>query len=181
MKTYHVATAYSDRWGGDWVKEQFQKFGIMIEPAPKTKYGLYLDLLATINSKRVELLEHQRAFNQAVSLERRTNRGAETIDHPPGQHDDLINAVAGAVSVALVRGVFTFEWAWIGGGVDEAVLVPADETEAQRREREATEFQAHRFADHLRSLEYAKLGLNQFGLRKSIWDHLPAPQRLFWR
>jgi hypothetical protein len=179
MKTYGIATCYSDRWGGDWVKEQFAKFGVMIEPAPKTKYGLYLDLLATINSKRVELLEHQRCFNQAVSLERRANRGAENIDHPPGQHDDLINSVAGAVSVALTRGVFTFDWAWI----DDTQLPPADATdvsEGQRKEREAAAFQARRLADHVRALELSHLGLNEFGLRKSIWDHLPG-RTMIWR
>ena len=85
MKTYRISTAYADRWGGDWPKEQFQKFGIMIEPAPKMKYGLYLDLLATINSKRVDLLDHKRCFNQAISLERRTGGRARTlIIHPGG-------------------------------------------------------------------------------------------------
>jgi len=34
-------------------------------------------------------------------LERRTGRsGRDLIDHPPGGHDDLANAVAGLVTVA---------------------------------------------------------------------------------
>lgn len=106
MKSYRVSTAYSDRWGGDWPKEQFAKFGIMVEQEPKTKSGLYLDTLATVNSKRIDLLEHPRCFNQTIGLERRTGRGAENIDHQPGGHDDLINSVAICVSVGLTKGIF---------------------------------------------------------------------------
>jgi hypothetical protein len=109
MKSYRVSTCHADRWGGDWPKEQFRKFGVMVEPAPKVKYGLYLDLLATINSKRVDLLDHSRCFNQAISLERRTGGRGENIDHPPGGHDDLINAVAICISIALVRGIFDLQ------------------------------------------------------------------------
>ena len=28
LRSYHLTSAYADRWGGDWVKEQFSKFGI---------------------------------------------------------------------------------------------------------------------------------------------------------
>jgi hypothetical protein len=38
---------------------------------------------------------------QLISLERRTARGGrDSIDHPPGAHDDLINAAAGAIVTA---------------------------------------------------------------------------------
>jgi len=57
-------------------------------------------LLPLINSKRVELLDHVKLINQLCSLERRTARGGrDSIDHPPGGHDDLINAVAGLAAV----------------------------------------------------------------------------------
>ena len=177
MKTYGVGTAYSDKWGGDWVKEQFAKFGIMIEPAPKIKFGLYLDLLATINSKRVELLEHQRTFNQVLSLERRTGRGAEVIDHPSGAqyHDDLANCVAGAVSVTLARGVFTFDWAWI----DDSQLPSAAVTGAGEKQREAASWRRQQFDNYLRGLQHP--GLNPMtGRPSSIWDHLPG-RRMVWR
>jgi hypothetical protein len=38
-----VTSAHADKWGGDWPKEQFAKFGIVIEPAAKTKHGLFTD------------------------------------------------------------------------------------------------------------------------------------------
>src|SRR5262245_19821130 len=46
----------------------------------------------------VDLLEHDRLVTQLTSLERRTSRGGrDSIDHAPGGHDDIANAVAGAL------------------------------------------------------------------------------------
>jgi hypothetical protein len=53
-----------------------------------------------LNSGRVELLDHPRLAAQLCALERRVTRGGrDSIDHPPGGHDDLANAVGGVVSV----------------------------------------------------------------------------------
>jgi hypothetical protein len=57
-----------------------------------------------LNAGRIELLEHPRLAAQLASLERRTARGGrDSIDHSPGAHDDIANAVAG-VTVALAGG-----------------------------------------------------------------------------
>ena len=41
-------------------------------------------------------------MTQITSLERRTVRGGrDSIDHAPGAHDDVANAVAGAVVIAF--------------------------------------------------------------------------------
>ena len=73
--------------------------------AQKTKSEIYLECLPAINSGRVELLDNARLMAQLRSLERRTSRaGRDTIDHPPGAHDDLANAVAGALVLAPKRG-----------------------------------------------------------------------------
>jgi hypothetical protein len=53
-----------------------------------------------LNSKRVELLELAAITGQLCSLERQTGRGRDIIDHPVGGHDDIINAVAGALVAA---------------------------------------------------------------------------------
>ncbi|HEX7618777.1 MAG TPA: hypothetical protein VF480_08675, partial [Verrucomicrobiae bacterium] len=64
----------------------------------KTKNDIYRDLLPIINSRQCDLLDHPRLFGQLVSLERRTARGGrDSIDHPPGAHDDIANSVAGVV------------------------------------------------------------------------------------
>ena len=55
-----------------------------------------------LNSNRIELLDHPRLVAQLCGLERRTTRGGrDSIDHAPGGHDDLANAVAGAAALAL--------------------------------------------------------------------------------
>jgi hypothetical protein len=109
-KSYRVARVVGDRYAGEWPREQFSRFGVIYEPAAKAKSDLYLDCLALINSKRLDLLDHPRAFNQLLSLERRSVRGGrDTIDHPPNQHDDLINAVAGAASVLLAKSKFNID------------------------------------------------------------------------
>ncbi len=78
--------------------EGFKKHGIRYEHSDKTKSELYLELLALINSGRADLLDHPKTLNQFCGLERRTSRqGKDSVDHAPGAHDDLCNAVAGAL------------------------------------------------------------------------------------
>ena len=60
------------------------------------KTDLYRELLPSINSARIELLDHSRMVSQMLGLERRTARGGrDSIDHGPQGHDDLANVVAG--------------------------------------------------------------------------------------
>jgi hypothetical protein len=69
-------------------------------------------LLPLINSGAVEILDNERLIAQLVSLERRTARGGkESIDHAPGAHDDVANAVAGALVTAYKEpGISNFKW-----------------------------------------------------------------------
>ncbi|HEX2379554.1 MAG TPA: hypothetical protein VHI74_02280 [Methyloceanibacter sp.] len=101
LRTYRCSKVYGDRYGGEWPREQFQKRHVHYEPAEKPKSELYRDLLPLINSGAVDLLESERLVIQLTSLERRTARGGkDSIDHVPGAHDDLANAVAGALVTA---------------------------------------------------------------------------------
>jgi hypothetical protein len=52
-------------------------------------------------SRQTELLDLPRLAKQFGDLERRTARlGRDSISHPPGGHDDLCNAVTGALLMA---------------------------------------------------------------------------------
>ncbi len=63
------------------------------------------EVLPSLNSGKVELLDNARLLSQLRGLERRTSRsGRDTIDHSPGGHDDVANAAAGALMLALKRG-----------------------------------------------------------------------------
>jgi hypothetical protein len=104
LKSYRIASICGDRYAGEWPVEQFRKFSIRYEPAPKPKSDLYIDLLPLVNSARIDLLDHPRMISQLLGLERRTARGGrDSIDHAPGQHDDVINACAGAASVCMTK------------------------------------------------------------------------------
>ena len=102
LKTYRLSTVSGDRYAGEWVREHFTRKGIFYQYSEKPKSAIYLDMLPLINSRGVDLLDNERLVRQLVSLERRTGRstGRDIIDHPPNQHDDVANAVAGAVTIA---------------------------------------------------------------------------------
>jgi hypothetical protein len=98
LKSYRVTTVAADRYAGEWVKERFRAHGIECIQGTKPKSDLYKDLLPVLNSGCVELLDNPKAILQICSLERRTARGGrDSIDHAPGAHDDVANAIAGAV------------------------------------------------------------------------------------
>ncbi|WPM83728.1 hypothetical protein ML401_38815 [Bradyrhizobium sp. 62B] len=102
-RSYRISRIIGDRYAGEFPREQFRKQGIGYDVSNKSKSDLYLDLLPLLNSCRVELLDNPKLTTQLIALERRTARsGKESIDHPPGAHDDLANAVAGVLASNLV-------------------------------------------------------------------------------
>ena len=97
-RSYGCRTITGDRYGGEWPREQFKHHGMTYQVAEQTRSDLYLTLVPSINTGRIRLLDHARLENQLISLERRTSRvGRDQVDHPPGGHDDVANAVAGAL------------------------------------------------------------------------------------
>jgi len=101
LKAYGIGQVVGDRYGSEWPRERFRVHGVEYRVADKIKSDLYLALLPLLNSSRVELLDHPRLVNQLIGLERRTSRaGKDSIDHQPGAHDDVCNAVAGAAVLA---------------------------------------------------------------------------------
>jgi len=102
LRSYGIARVTGDRYAAEWPRERFRVHEIEYRVADKTKSDLYLSLLPLLNSNRIELLDNQRLINQLIGLERKTSRaGKDNIDHPPGAHDDVCNAVAGAAVLAV--------------------------------------------------------------------------------
>jgi hypothetical protein len=101
LKTYGLAVVRGDRYAGEWPREQFRKHGNEYYVSSRDRSAIYTDLLPIINSGRADLLDNPRLISQFVSLERRTGRGRDTIDHPPGAHDDIANSCAGALLAAI--------------------------------------------------------------------------------
>jgi hypothetical protein len=105
LRRYSIATITGDKYAGEWPVARFREHGIEFVQSARPKSDLYGDLLPLINSRRIELLDIPRLIAQLCGLERRTSRsGKDSIDHIPGGHDDLANAVAGVlVSLDLDR------------------------------------------------------------------------------
>lgn len=102
LKRYHLSEVTGDKYAGEWPREQFAKRGVSYRVCDRSKSELYLEFLPLVMSGQVELLDHQRLAVQLSSLERRTARGGkDSVDHPPGAHDDVANAAAGVVVLAL--------------------------------------------------------------------------------
>jgi hypothetical protein len=113
LNAYSIRTVTGDRYAGDWPREAFRRRGIrdlvdwrdpkdVTKRVSLVKSDIYKETLPMLNAGRVSLLDHDRLRRQLVSLERRTgSTGRDSIDHPPGAHDDLANAACGALLLAL--------------------------------------------------------------------------------
>jgi hypothetical protein len=101
LAAYGVAKVTGDRYAGEWPREQFKKRNVDYVPSERVKSDIYRDALPLLNSRKCQLLDIRRLITQLHGLERRTARGGkDSIDHAPGAHDDLANAVAGAIVLA---------------------------------------------------------------------------------
>jgi hypothetical protein len=98
LRRYGIATVTGDKYAGEWPVARFREHGIEFVQSARPKSDLYRDLLPLLNAGRVELIDLPRLSAQLCGLERRTARsGKDSIDHAPGGHDDLANAVAGCL------------------------------------------------------------------------------------
>jgi hypothetical protein len=96
-----------DRYAGIWPAEAFAKQDIIYEPSAAPKSDLYRDCLPLLNSGRIELPDLPRLHAQfPLPGTPHGPRRKDSIDHAPGGHDDLANAVAGA-AIEAARGVGT--------------------------------------------------------------------------
>ena len=86
LKSYRCSSVVGDRYSGAWVIESFAKVGIHYRHSELTKSELYLESAPL----SIELMQ----------LERRTSRsGRDSVDHPPGGHDDHANAACGCLAL----------------------------------------------------------------------------------
>nr|BAL54541.1 hypothetical conserved protein [uncultured prokaryote] len=102
LAQYRIRKVWGDAYAGEWVAGEFTQHGIRYERCELNRSALYLHLEPLLMTQRIRLPEHERLMSQLMGLERKTGRtGSDSVDHAPGAHDDLANAVAGAAYVAL--------------------------------------------------------------------------------
>ncbi|WP_454105429.1 hypothetical protein [Marinobacter sp. MBR-105] len=95
LKSYGVRRVFSDRYAGSWPAEEYKRHGVHLRYTEYNRSQLYQEVLPMFNTGRIEIPNDPYLVNQFCSLERRVGRNSDIIDHPPGGHDDLSNAVSG--------------------------------------------------------------------------------------
>ncbi|WP_221435603.1 hypothetical protein [Algisphaera agarilytica] len=101
LRRYGIRRCTGDNYAAEFVAGAFRANGITYKRAPLPKSGLYMEFLPRLTSGLITLPANPVLAEQLCNLERRTRAGGrDIIDHPPGGHDDLANAVAGVATTA---------------------------------------------------------------------------------
>jgi hypothetical protein len=101
LNTYGIIKVVGDKYAGEWPSQRFSAHSMTYEFSERTKNEIYVQSLPLLMAGRCELLDNQKLVTQLCSLERKTSRGGrQSIDHPPQGHDDIANAVCGALALA---------------------------------------------------------------------------------
>lgn len=116
LKQYSIRKVTADRFAAEFAVEAFKEHQITLEHSLKPKSQIYSEFLPLLNSKTCDLLDHARLRTQLLGLERKVSRaGKDSIDHGPGGHDDVANAVAGVLTNMGVRKYrYDASMAWVG-------------------------------------------------------------------
>lgn len=110
MAGYGLTHAIADQYGAELSRVLYHEAGVSLVAADATRSDAYLKLLPLLTTGRVELPPDPRLRTELLGLERRTGRnGKDSVDHRPGAHDDLANAVALAAWSASRGGAWTGE------------------------------------------------------------------------
>jgi hypothetical protein len=97
-KRYKISQVTGDAYGGEWPRDPLKKGGIAYVLSEKTAVGVVLGLppgreLQAVRATRPR--SSPEGLNQFTNLERRVGRtGRDSVDHPPGGHDDVANGIA---------------------------------------------------------------------------------------
>ncbi len=101
---YGLQTARSDQYGAELRVSIYAEAGLSLVDSELNRSELYLHLLPLFTTDRIELPDDPRLRTELLGLERRTGRsGKDAVDHCPGRHDDLANAVAVAAWSATLE------------------------------------------------------------------------------
>ena len=98
LKAFGLSHVTGDRYAGETFRQDFSDNGIQYTLSALTKSAIYEAIEPMLNAGEIEFLDVPELQSQLLGL---VWRGSK-IDHLPGEHDDFVNAAAGALS--LVQG-----------------------------------------------------------------------------
>jgi hypothetical protein len=99
LREWKIAKVYGDAYGGQTFRKDFATYGVEYEVRTASASNLYERLEPLLNQREIELLDHPTLIEQTVGLVWK----GQKITHEHNSHDDHINAVALAASVAASR------------------------------------------------------------------------------
>ncbi len=100
LAEYGLSVASSDAYGAELSRSIYSQAGVALAASEYTRSDAYLRLLPLCTTGRVELPDDPTLRRELLALERRTGRIKDVVDHPPGAHDDVANAVALVAAIA---------------------------------------------------------------------------------
>ena len=89
----------------------FRRHDIEYRVCTRTASDLFANFVPELNCEKIRLLDNAHLIAQLFDL--RVSSGSGKIGHPPGAHDDLINAAAGALWCATRPGPKDIETGWV--------------------------------------------------------------------
>jgi hypothetical protein len=102
LRSYGLCETTGDRYAGGLIPALLKRHGVTYRVSERDRSRLYADLVPLLNAGQARLLDHPRLLAELRGLERKRGLTREHIGHPPGGHDDAINAVAGALTMAAL-------------------------------------------------------------------------------
>jgi len=142
LKSFGLSKVTGDRYSGSWCSDAFEKEGVHYENSELSRSEIYGEFLPLIMQGRVELLDHKQQIAELRQLERRTGRGRDAIDHPPGPgcHDDASNVCALG---AILAAEYDLVHIWCGGpSRPESEKVEKEMTEEEKEAQRRREIQS---------------------------------------
>jgi hypothetical protein len=108
LHSYGISHVVGDHVGRGPYQEFFRLQGIRYDISSRDKSTIFLDLLPAINAKQLQLLDIPDLHKELRSLERRRGtQGRDRVEPRKGAKDDIGNAAAGALTLAVAAATTT--------------------------------------------------------------------------
>jgi hypothetical protein len=100
LRQYRLSSVQGDHYSAGFVVGIFAECSVQYQHSYRDRSAIYADLIPLFTSGNARLLDVPRGVQQLAALERRTTATKDKIDHPDHGHDDVANAIAGAMTLA---------------------------------------------------------------------------------
>ena len=99
---YGVRKVVGDNYAGEWVSQAWRDNGMDYQRSEMPASQLAIEALPSFARGSISIPDHQVLIRELKALERRTSRsGRDSVQHPPGGHDDHCSAIFGALRMAV--------------------------------------------------------------------------------